>query len=97
MATIPFGERASISSESSDMDGWMVHFADKSNAANDIDHRCHCCGRRRGATDANASPAGYLTGATNPAAAEWVHGRLMGFDPQKIPLVLGAFSSLVTL
>ena len=38
-------------------------------------------------------PAGFLTGATNPAAAEWVHARLMGFDPNKIPLVREAFGS----
>ena len=37
--------------------------------------------------------AGYLTGAINPAAAEWVHARLMGFDPRRIPLLLGAFSN----
>jgi uncharacterized protein (DUF362 family) len=36
-------------------------------------------------------PAGFLTGALNPAAAEWVHARLMGFDPQKIALVREAF------
>jgi uncharacterized protein (DUF362 family) len=38
--------------------------------------------------------AGYLTGATNPAAAEWVHARLMGFDPRRIPLVLESFSNV---
>jgi hypothetical protein len=37
--------------------------------------------------------AGYLTGAVNPAAAEWAHARLMGFDPLRIPLVLEAFSN----
>ena len=37
-------------------------------------------------------PASFLTGAVNPAAAEWVHARLMGFDPGKIPLVRQAFS-----
>jgi uncharacterized protein (DUF362 family) len=37
-------------------------------------------------------PAGFLTGATNPSAAEWAHARLMGFDPRRIPLLLGAFS-----
>jgi uncharacterized protein (DUF362 family) len=37
-------------------------------------------------------PAGFLTGAMNPAAAEWVHAGLMGFDPRKIPLVREAFS-----
>lgn len=36
---------------------------------------------------------GCLTGAINPAAAEWVHARLMGFDPRRIPLVLGAFTN----
>jgi hypothetical protein len=37
-------------------------------------------------------PAGFLTGALNPAAADWVHARLMGFDPCKIPLVREAFA-----
>ena len=32
-------------------------------------------------------PSGFLTGAANPAAAEWTHARLMGFDPARIPLV----------
>lgn len=36
-------------------------------------------------------PSGFLTGAINPAAAEWVHARLMGFDPEKIPLIREAF------
>ena len=35
--------------------------------------------------------SGFLTGALNPAAAEWVHARLMGFDPRRIPLVREAF------
>jgi uncharacterized protein (DUF362 family) len=39
-------------------------------------------------------PAGFLTGALNPAAAEWVHARLMGFDPAKIPLVRQVFADL---
>jgi len=38
-------------------------------------------------------PSGYLTGSVNPAAAEWVHARLMGFDPKKIPLIREAFSN----
>lgn len=37
-------------------------------------------------------PAGFLTAAINPAAAEWVHARLMGFDPWRIPLVSKAFT-----
>jgi uncharacterized protein (DUF362 family) len=37
--------------------------------------------------------AGYLTAAINPASAEWVHARLMGFEPCKIPLLIAAFSN----
>jgi uncharacterized protein (DUF362 family) len=33
----------------------------------------------------------FLTGAVNAAAAEWIHARLMGFDPERIPLVREAF------
>jgi hypothetical protein len=36
-------------------------------------------------------PSGFVTGALNAAAAEWVHARLMGFDPEKIPLIREAF------
>jgi uncharacterized protein (DUF362 family) len=36
--------------------------------------------------------SGFLSGALNPAAAEWVHARLMGFDPKKIPLVNESFT-----
>jgi uncharacterized protein (DUF362 family) len=36
--------------------------------------------------------SGFLTASMSTAAAEWVHARLMGFDPQKIPLVREAFS-----
>ena len=36
-------------------------------------------------------PSGFVTGALNCAAAEWVHARLMGFDPVKIPLIREAF------
>jgi uncharacterized protein (DUF362 family) len=35
--------------------------------------------------------SGFLSGALNPAAAEWVNARLMGFDPCRIPLVREAF------
>lgn len=35
--------------------------------------------------------AGFLTASTSPVAADWVHCRLMGFDPEKIPLVREAF------
>src|SRR4029077_15061965 len=36
-------------------------------------------------------PSGFVTGALNGAAAEWIHARLMGFDPRKIPLIREAF------
>jgi len=36
---------------------------------------------------------GVMTMALDPAAAEWVHALLMGFDPQKIPLVRHALTS----
>jgi uncharacterized protein (DUF362 family) len=36
-------------------------------------------------------PSGFITGALNTAAAEWVHARLMGFDPERIPLIFEAF------
>jgi len=35
--------------------------------------------------------SGFVTGALNTAAADWVHARLMGFDPDKIPLIREAF------
>ncbi len=35
--------------------------------------------------------SGFLSGAANPAAAEWVHARLMGFDPESIPLIRHSF------
>jgi hypothetical protein len=35
--------------------------------------------------------AGFLTGALNAAAAEYAHARLIGFDPDCIPLIRGAF------
>ena len=92
MGMIPSGECASICSESSGMNvGWYTR--DKSDAANDIDYRCHCCWRRRRAAFADASPCRVFDGASNAAAAEWVHARLMGFDPRHIPLLLGAFSN----
>ena len=36
-------------------------------------------------------PSGFLTGALNTGAAEWVHARLMGFDPRRIPLIRETF------
>jgi uncharacterized protein (DUF362 family) len=37
--------------------------------------------------------SGFVTGSLDPAAAEWVHARLMGFDPERIPLVRHAFDA----
>ncbi len=36
-------------------------------------------------------PLGLLTLAASPAAAEWVHAGLMGFDPRRVPIVAHAF------
>jgi uncharacterized protein (DUF362 family) len=38
------------------------------------------------------NPSGFLTASMSTAAAEWVHARLMGFDPYKVPLVREAFN-----
>ncbi len=38
-------------------------------------------------------PSAFLSGAVNSAAAEWVNARLMGFDPQRIPLTREAFAA----
>jgi len=38
-------------------------------------------------------PYGIVTGGLNTAAIEWVHARLMGFDPQRIPIVREAFGA----
>jgi uncharacterized protein (DUF362 family) len=35
--------------------------------------------------------SGFVTASLNSAAAEWVHARLMGFDPERIPIVHHAF------
>jgi uncharacterized protein (DUF362 family) len=38
-------------------------------------------------------PLGLVTLSTSPAAAEWVHAALMGFDPRRIPIVAHAFDA----
>jgi hypothetical protein len=35
--------------------------------------------------------SGFMTLGLNPAAVEWVHARLMGFDPERIPVTRNAF------
>ena len=37
--------------------------------------------------------SGFLTGALNPAAAEWVNTLAMGWDPQRLPIVREAFGA----
>jgi uncharacterized protein (DUF362 family) len=39
------------------------------------------------------APSGVVTGALNDAAADWVHARLMGWDPRKVPIVREAFGA----
>jgi uncharacterized protein (DUF362 family) len=48
-------------------------------------------GEGEGPLASTPRPAGFITGAVSPAAADWVHARLMGFDPRRIPLVREAF------
>lgn len=50
------------------------------------------CGEGNGPLSPTPVPLGMLTMATNVAAAEWIHARLMGFDPARIPLTRQAFS-----
>jgi uncharacterized protein (DUF362 family) len=38
-------------------------------------------------------PLGVITLAANPAAAEWVHAALMGFDPRRVPIIAHAFDA----
>lgn len=49
-------------------------------------------GDRNGPLSPEPVGSGFLTGSSNPAAAEWVNALLMGFDPRRIPLVREAFS-----
>jgi hypothetical protein len=49
------------------------------------------CGEGNGPLSPVPRPLGVLTCAVNPAAADYVHAHLMGFDWTKIPLVRNAF------
>jgi hypothetical protein len=51
-------------------------------------------GEGEGPLKATPVNAGFLTGALNAAAADYVHARLMGFDPERIPIVREAFANL---
>jgi uncharacterized protein (DUF362 family) len=48
-------------------------------------------GQGEGPLRAEPVESGFLTGALNPAAAEWVNTLAMGWDPLKIPVVREAF------
>jgi uncharacterized protein (DUF362 family) len=48
-------------------------------------------GERQGPLSPTPVASGFVTGAVNVAAAEWVHALLMGFDPVLIPLVKESF------
>jgi uncharacterized protein (DUF362 family) len=50
-------------------------------------------GEREGPLANTPIPSGFVSGALNPAAADWIHARLMGYDPERIPLVRHAFDS----
>jgi uncharacterized protein (DUF362 family) len=39
-------------------------------------------------------PLGLVTLSASPAAAEWVHAILMGFDPRRIPIIAHAFDTI---
>ena len=41
----------------------------------------------------SAVPLGLVTIGSNPAAVEWVHALLMGFDPRSIPITREAFGA----
>lgn len=50
-------------------------------------------GQGEGPLSNHAIASGFVTGSLNPVAAEWVNTRLMGFDPERIPLTREAFRS----
>jgi uncharacterized protein (DUF362 family) len=50
-------------------------------------------GEGEGPLRASPVESEFLTGALNAAAADYVHARLMGFDPDRIPIVREAFEN----
>lgn len=50
-------------------------------------------GEGEGPLSNTPNPSGFLTASLSTVAAEWIHARLMGFDPEKVPLVREAFGS----
>jgi len=49
-------------------------------------------GEGEGPLRASRVESGFLTGALNSAAADYVHARLMGFNPELIPIIREAFA-----
>ncbi len=50
-------------------------------------------GEREGPLANTPVPSRFVSGALHPPAADWIHARLMGYDPDRIPLVRHAFDS----
>jgi uncharacterized protein (DUF362 family) len=50
------------------------------------------CGEGNGPLSPTPVPLGMMTMGSSVAAVEWIHARLMGFDPYRIPLTRQAFS-----
>lgn len=50
-------------------------------------------GQGNGPLSPTPMPLGMMTLGVNPAAVEWVHAWLMGFDPGRIPLLRNAFAA----
>ena len=50
-------------------------------------------GEGEGPLQASPVNSGFLTGALNAAAADYVHARLMGLDPDRIPIIRQAFEN----
>lgn len=49
-------------------------------------------GEGNGPMSADPHPAGLVIAGGNPAAVDWVAARLMGFDPERLPIVREAFA-----
>ena len=49
-------------------------------------------GDHEGPLQVHPVPLGIVTASAHAAAAEWVHARLMGYDPMRVPLIRHAFA-----
>jgi uncharacterized protein (DUF362 family) len=52
-------------------------------------------GDKEGPLDPSPCPSGFLTGAVNVAAADWVNAQLMGIDPRRIPIIDRCFGEFL--